>query len=135
MKFCEQCGAKIDDQDTICAYCGHKLGARVSNSQESQYQTIEETNLTHTSASSMKPMQPTDAASKAANTGFILGLIGIVAWFLPIAGYPVTISGIIYSAKGLKATSYGKAIAGLILSIIFLIVTLINSFLGLLLSF
>ena len=135
MKFCEQCGAKIDDQDTICAYCGQELSPKVQKSQEIQYQTTDQTDLAHTSASSMRPMQSTDAASKAANTGFILGLIGIIAWFLPIAGYPVTICGIVYSVKGLKATSNGKAIAGLILSIIFLIATLVNSFLGILLQF
>lgn len=134
MKFCEQCGAKIDDQDTVCAYCGHQLSPKVQNTQETQYQTVEQTDLTHTSASSMKPMQTSDAASKAANTGFILGLVSIVAWFLPIVGYPVTICGIVYSVKGLKANPNGKAIAGLILSIIFLIVTLVNSFLGIILE-
>ena len=124
MKFCEQCGAKIDDQ----------LSPKVQNTQETQYQTIEQTDLTHTSASSMKPMQTSDAASKAANTGFILGLVSIFAWFLPIVGYPVTICGIVYSVRGLKANPNGKAIAGLILSIIFLIVTLVNSFLGIILE-
>lgn len=135
MKFCEQCGTKIDDQDTICAYCGQKLAPKVSNPQEQQYQTGEQTDLTHTSASSMRPMQPVDAASKAANTGLILGLVSLIAWFLPIAGYPVTICGIVYSVKGLKSDSNGKAIAGLILSIMGLIATLINSILGILLQF
>ena len=69
-----------------------------------------------------------------ATAGLVLGLVSIIAWILPLIGYPVTICGIIFSAKGLKSeTGKGKAIAGLVLSIIFLIVTLINSALGVIL--
>lgn len=67
--------------------------------------------------------------------GFILGLCSIAAWLLPLLGYPVTICGIVFSAKGLKPNkNRGKAIAGLTLSIIFLFITLINSALGVLLT-
>lgn len=68
---------------------------------------------------------------KQAMVGFILGLCSIAAWLLPIIGYPVTIIGIIFSAMGMKSSkNRKKAIVGLVLSIIFLIVTLINSILG-----
>jgi len=56
-----------------------------------------------------------------------LGLISIFAWFLPIIGFPVTICGIVFSAKSLNSPGRGKAIAGLVLSIIFLFLTIINS--------
>lgn len=65
-----------------------------------------------------------------AMVGFILGLCSIIAWLLPLIGYPVTIAGIVFSAMGMHSNNKGKAIAGLVLSIIFLIVTLINSILG-----
>lgn len=65
----------------------------------------------------------------------VLGLIGIVAWLLPLAGYPVTIVAIVLGVKGMKQqTGRGMAIAGLVLGIVFLILTLINSFLGVYLS-
>ena len=69
-----------------------------------------------------------------ARTGFILGLVSIAAWILPLAGYPVAICGIVFSAKGLDSKLRGKAIAGLTLSIIFLIATLINSIAGALMA-
>lgn len=71
---------------------------------------------------------------KNATTGMILGLCSIIAWFIPLIGYPVTICGIVFSAKGIDSKNKGQAIAGLVLSIIFLIVTLINSFIGALMA-
>ncbi len=62
--------------------------------------------------------------------GMVLGIIGIFAWFLPFIGYPVTIVGIILSTIGLKSDKKGMAITGLVLSIIFLIATIINSVIG-----
>ncbi len=72
---------------------------------------------------------------KDASTGLILGLCSIAAWFIPLIGYPVTICGIVFSSKGLGSkTKKASAIAGLVLSIVFLIVTLINSILGALMN-
>ncbi len=75
-----------------------------------------------------------DSKSTKAMTGFVLGLISIIAWIIPLIGYPITILGIIFSALGLNSKNKGKAIAGLILSIIFLILTFINSALGAILT-
>lgn len=67
--------------------------------------------------------------------GLILGLVSIVAWYIPLIGFPVTICGIIFSAVGMKSqNNKGKAIAGLTLSIIFLVITIVNSFLGAILA-
>lgn len=105
-KFCTNCGSKLDDKADVCLNCGVMV------------------NKTDTT-------NPTTGCEKSANTGFILGLISIIAWFIPLFGYPVTICGIVNSAKGLKSNeAKTKAIIGLVLSIIFLIVTLINSILG-----
>ncbi len=72
----------------------------------------------------------TDKKSTIAMVGFILGLASILAWFIPLIGFPVTICGIVFSALGLKSNNRTKAVAGLTLSIIFLVVTFINSALG-----
>lgn len=76
----------------------------------------------------------TDKTASKATVGFVLGLISIIAWILPLIGYPITIAGIIFSSSAIHSKNRGKAIAGLILSIICLIATLINSILGVLLS-
>ena len=68
---------------------------------------------------------------KKAKAGFILGLVSIVAWFIPIIGFPVTVCAIVFSSLGLKSVpNHGKAVAGLILGIIFIVITMINAILG-----
>ena len=102
-KFCPNCGKELNEGQSICENCG----------------TIVRT--------------PEEESSKKALTGFILGLVSIIAWLLPLAGYPVSICGIVFSAKGLKSQiNKGKATAGLVLSIIFLVFTFFNSMAGVL---
>ena len=71
---------------------------------------------------------------KFAIAGFVLGLTSIITWLLPLVGYPTTICGIVFSAKGLKSNNKNKALAGLILSIIFAVFTLGNSIAGMLIA-
>lgn len=75
----------------------------------------------------------TDKKATLGLIGFILGLVSIIAWYIPLIGVPVTICGIIFSGLGLNSTNRGKAITGLTLSIIFLVVSLINSALAVIL--
>ena len=54
----------------------------------------------------------TDKKTTLAMVGFILGLVSIIAWYIPLIGFPVTICGIIFSGMGIKSqTNKGKAIA------------------------
>ena len=112
--FCPKCGKEIPEGSTVCPECNATLEVASTTAQ--------------TSATAEK---------KPAPVGFILGLVSIIAWFIPLFGYPVTICGIVFSAKQLKSTDSGAktmAIVGLVLSIIFLVVTLINSALGVLIQ-
>lgn len=65
--------------------------------------------------------------------GFILGLIGVMAWVLPIVGLPVVIVGLIFSICNIKSKKRTLNIVGTVLCSIFLIVTIINSVLGIIL--
>lgn len=60
----------------------------------------------------------------------VLGLVSIVTWLFPIAGYITTILAIVFATKGRHSEKKGMAIAGLVLGIIFLVVTLLNSIFG-----
>ena len=60
----------------------------------------------------------------------VLGLVSIVTWLFPIAGYITTILAIVFATKGRHSEKKGMATAGLVLGIIFLVVTLLNSILG-----
>ena len=100
-KFCVNCGKELKDEQKICENCG-----TIMRTQEEEI-------------------------DRKATIGFVLGLVSIAAWIIPLAGYPVTICGIVFSSKGLKSiTSKPKAIAGLVLSIVFLVFTFINSIIG-----
>lgn len=122
--FCSKCGKEIKDGEKFCPNCGETIENRVAES--SITEPSSETETTQNTSS-----------QKSTPVGFILGLISIIAWILPLAGYPVTICGIVFSCKQLKSadkTSRYLAIAGLILSIIFLIFTLLNSIAGVILN-
>ena len=106
-KFCGKCGEKIKEDQNFCSKCGYNINTPVEQKED-----------------------------KLAIVGFILGLVSIIAWFIPLFGYPVSICGIVFSTKGLKSkTNKGKATAGLVLSIVFLVFTFLNSMAGLLISF
>lgn len=72
--------------------------------------------------------------NNSAIAGLVLGLVGFIAWIIPLIGYAVCIVGIVFSAKGLKSEKKGLAIAGLILNIVALVFTFGNSVLGAMLS-
>ena len=60
----------------------------------------------------------------------VLGLVSIVTWLFPIAGYITTILAIVFATKGRHSEKKGMATAGLVLGIIFLVVTVLNSIFG-----
>lgn len=65
-----------------------------------------------------------------ATKGLVLGIVGLVAWIIPLVGAPVTIIGLIFSIKGLRSLKRSMAIAGIVLSTIGLIATIINASIG-----
>jgi len=115
--FCTKCGSELAGEEKFCSKCGNSVHGE--NSVDNRI-TLNENIINN----------KTNEKASQANIGLILGLCSILAWFIPLIGYPVTISGIVFSAKGLDSDNKGKAIVGLILSIIFLGVTLINSIAG-----
>jgi len=63
--------------------------------------------------------------------GLVLGILSIPGAIIPLFGFPLSIIGIIFSAKGMKQSEgYGLAIAGLTCSIIGLLLTTANSIWG-----
>lgn len=60
----------------------------------------------------------------------VLGLIGMVAWFIPLFGLPITIVGLVLGIKGLASSRRGLATAGVVLCIIGLVASIANSAIG-----
>jgi len=78
---------------------------------------------------------PPQAALPAAGGGkavasLCLGVFGLIAWFLPIIGFPVTITGLVLGIKSLNGPRRGIATAGIVLCIIGLVITTINAAIG-----
>lgn len=80
-------------------------------------------------------MEEKNKVSGKSIASFVLGIIGIVAWLLPLFGYPVTIVGLVLGCLARKNEKNGFNLAGIILSIITLLLTLGNSILGVLLVY
>jgi hypothetical protein len=57
----------------------------------------------------------------------VLGIVGVYVSVIPLIGFPVTIVGLILGIGGMKSSNRGMAIAGVVLNIIFLVVTIISS--------
>lgn len=75
-----------------------------------------------------EPMEPEKKGFSIAS--MVLGICGFVAWCIPLFGYPVTIVGLIMGIVGKNKGGRKMAIAGIILSAITLVLTLVNSIWG-----
>ena len=75
----------------------------------------------------MYPVQPPPPGGGKAIASLVLGLVGLIAWCLPLIGFPVSIVGIVMGSRGMKSDKRGMATAGLVLSIICLAATLVNA--------
>lgn len=64
-----------------------------------------------------------------ATLGLIFGILSIPGAIIPLLGFPLSILGIIFSKNGMKEHN-GKAIAGLVCSIVGISLTALNSFIG-----
>ena len=73
--------------------------------------------------------------NKFAVAALVLGIVSILTWLFPIAGYITTIIAIVLGVKGRKSEKRGMATAGMVLGIIFLVITLLNSILSVFLAF
>ena len=65
-----------------------------------------------------------------ATIGLVLGIIGLIAWFIPLIGAPITIIGLIFGIKGLKSLKHKMAITAIVLSSIGLFLTIANASIG-----
>jgi hypothetical protein len=83
-----------------------------------------------------EPPQTSDFAHELDNTkgkatvSLVLGVVSIFTWVFPLVGFPTSIAGLVYGIKGLGPQRRGTAIAGIVLSIIFLVLNVLNSVAG-----
>ena len=126
---CKECGKEVSDQATVCIHCGYELKQRVCpecGKGVSKGDAV----CGYCGFHLVNKNDNYQKGNTYALVGMILGLCSIISWLLPLIGYPTTILGIIFSSFGLNSDKKAMAITGLALSIIFFIITLINSIVG-----
>ena len=65
-----------------------------------------------------------------AAAALILGIVGLVAWFLPLAGLPVTITGYVLGNMARRSPQRGMALAGMGMSLLGLLLSAGNAYMG-----
>lgn len=70
------------------------------------------------------------AGGGKAVTSLVLGVVGMLAWLLQIVGLPVAIAGLVFGIRSINSEEKGMAIAGLTLSIIGIVLSIINASIG-----
>ncbi len=83
----------------------------------------------------MDQYTPQNSARGLAIASMVLGIVGFVAWCLPIVGFPVTIVGLILGIVAISRGTKGMAVAGVVMCAITLVFTLINSVAGAIMGF
>ncbi len=139
--YCKNCGAQLRENAHFCPVCGAQQPAAASEPAQPAYQ---------------EPVyqQPAQTAAQPKNTvalvGFILALVGLIApivsnlaSLLPVVGtlfalaaafsFPITVAGLVCSAVGLSNVKKKNAArkkfakAGLIISIVAIVVNIVLS--------
>jgi hypothetical protein len=75
-------------------------------------------------------MTDSQSGSGKATASLILGIVGLLAWFIPIFGAPISITGLVLGIKGMPSANRGMAVAGIVMCIIGLVLTIINASIG-----
>lgn len=74
------------------------------------------------------PYQPAAKdQSGLAVASLVVGLVSMTAWLLPICGLPLSITGLVLGILARDSTKKGMAITGVVLSIVALVLSIINS--------
>lgn len=100
--FCKYCGTQLNG-GMFCPKCGRPIDATA------------------------KPVADNKGMSIAS---LVLGIVGLIAWIIPIIGFPVIIAGLILGIIGIQKGGKGMAVAGITLCIITFVLTIANSAIG-----
>ena len=119
---CVNCGADNVAGAQFCAACGAALVTAGGPQQAPQ---------PYPPAPPPWGVQPVPQQGTGLGTAaLVLGIVGLLAWLLPLIGFPVNVIGVILGALGRRGPNKGTATAGLVCSVIGLGLTIINGVAG-----
>ena len=68
--------------------------------------------------------------SNLATASMVIGIISLVAWLLPICGGPIAIIGLVLGIMAWNSAKHNKAVAGVVMSVLGIVATIINAAAG-----
>lgn len=120
--YCPKCGKQVSEQDTICPYCNAVLPTAEQSEpqpQSTQQSLKQDTNATQ---QNIYVNVPTNNKTNGLGlAGMILAIIGLFLGLIPVLGWIIWFLGLVFSAIGVFKSPRGFAIAGLVISFIWLI--------------
>ncbi|HWA82023.1 MAG TPA: hypothetical protein VG820_01215 [Fimbriimonadaceae bacterium] len=84
----------------------------------------------------LRPTMPPGAAQSSgqATTALVLGIVSMFAWCIPIIGFPLSLTAIVFGIKTMNSFDRTKALVGLILGSIGLLLSIGNFILGVMIA-
>lgn len=116
---CPNCRNEIPEGSAFCNNCGAAVSAQ--NRMQPYAQPVTNTEATQVQAAERKGFSI---------ASMVLGITSLILWLIPLLGFPATITGLVLGILGRKRGARKMAIAGIILCVITLLLTLTNSILG-----
>lgn len=151
--FCPQCGNNLINNTNFCSKCGARITPPEASAEAPVVENAEPENTATVQNNEFTPVQPAPFAqnnvyptdvvyvssgnggSGKAVTSLVLGILSLITWLLPILGLPMSIVGLALGISGQKnQEGKGMATAGMVLSIIGLVLSAINSIIGMVLG-
>jgi biopolymer transport protein ExbB/TolQ len=78
----------------------------------------------------LAPVRENSGQDGTAIASLVLGILSLVGWCLPLIGLPMTIVGLVLGFKSLGSQNRGMAIAGIVLNILGLLLSVVNAAFG-----
>lgn len=122
--YCSHCGKQVSDKATTCPHCNAALSAGQPQTQpqpQSAQQPIQQT-TNATQQSVYVNVASEKKSNSIGTTGLVFAILGLCLGWIPILGWIIWFLGALFSFIGLFRTPRGTAIAGFIISFIWLIV-------------
>ena len=118
---CMKCNTPVMAGANACGTCGQVMA--VSGGQPPQAPPQAPMNQYQ-----QMPMQRVEKDQKGlAIASLVLGIVGMVAWIIPLFGFPAAMTGLVLGIMGQKSSAKTMAIIGIALSGLALVATIVNA--------